>query len=101
MSWDGEDRRITASKRQVNRNLVILLISLVAAAVFASAFASSARQADVLKIACGSSHGHRDLTIAVEQTAEQVNRIATELGLPIEAVEVTVPEIPPECEGVT
>jgi hypothetical protein len=101
MSWDGEERRHTATRRQVNRNLVILLISIVALVVFASAFSSSRRQADVLKIACGSAHGHRELTIAVEAAAEQTNRIAADLGLPIEPVMIRVPEIPDECDGVT
>jgi hypothetical protein len=97
MPWEGEERRRAATTRDVNRVLVVVVILLVALVVGGSAFSASRRQADMVRITCGNAHGHQDLTIAVQEAAQQVNRIAAELGLPIEPVEVTVPEIPEEC----
>lgn len=99
MTWNGEERR-GASKGDINRALAIAIVVIVAVVFGGTAFVNSQRQADVLKIACDQAHGHRALTIAVRQAAEQTNRVAVELGLPIEMVMIQVPEIPPECEGV-
>jgi hypothetical protein len=87
----------TATVRDIRRTAFVIVAVMVFAAFFSVSAVTRERQDDLLSLACGNARGHHDLTIAVEQAAGQVNRIAMELGLPIEPVEITVPEIPEEC----
>lgn len=93
------ERAERASRRREITGYVILIF-LVSTVVFFTAYGSSARQQDLLQLACGNAQGHHDLTVAVVESARLTERVARELGLHVEPVVITIPEVPEECRGV-
>ena len=104
-----EERRLGGERRNGDRRqkshlgarlwLVMTAVALSLAIFFSASYLNAQRQEDLLVIACGNAVGHRDLTIAVRESARISEDIARELGLPVEPVMIRVPRVPDECAG--